>query len=48
MRFLLFFLLIASLEGCIYRMPDNNHIALSPNTNNPQFTGEKPKGLPGL
>jgi hypothetical protein len=49
MRYLFALMLMATLSGCIYKMPDGKHIATSPNTGNPHLTREKPSHiLPGL
>lgn len=39
---LLFLLLVT---GCLYKMPDSDCIATSPNTNNPGLTRETPHSL---
>lgn len=48
LRSLLFLLLTATLTGCLYKMPSDDHIATSPHTNNPLLTREKaPTLFPG-
>jgi hypothetical protein len=47
MRYILFSLMALSLYGCLYKMPDADHIATSPLVNNPDYTREKPPSFPG-
>lgn len=42
------FLLISTLTGCLYKMPDDNCVCTLPNTNNPSLIREvAPALIPG-
>lgn len=38
-------LLLPLLSGCLYKMPNDDTLCTSPNTNNPHLTGEKAPSL---